>query len=194
MEWHTRNVTQLGAPVAGLIGVWVLFASVATAYPQGPDPAVSGGFGEPTCNQSGCHAAFTLNAGRNDGLGDLLISGFPKQFEPGKTYPIEVVVSHTQDRSVWGFQLATRMAGTGAQAGELQPLDDDATQVLEAGGVQYIEHTLDGIGSNTFKFNWVAPTATGDDIIVNAAGNAADGDFGPDGDYIYTSSVEVAAP
>jgi Reeler domain-containing protein len=163
------------------------------AHPSGPDPGVTGGFGEPTCNQSGCHNSFTLNAGRAAALGDLEISGLPKTYEPGKSYPIKLVVSHTQDRAAWGFQLAARFAQSGAQAGRLQPLDT-ATQIVEASGVQYIEHTLDGIASNTFTFTWTAPTAASGEVAVHAAGNAADGDFGPGGDYIYAASVSIAAP
>ena len=38
------------------------------AFSAGPDPGVTGGFNEPRCNHT----------------------GFPKQYEPGKTYPIKL--------------------------------------------------------------------------------------------------------
>lgn len=146
-----------------------------------------------TCHQSGCHLSFELNAGKANGLGDLVISGLPKQYEPGKTYPIKLAVTHVQDRRYWGFQLAARVKETGAQAGELKAIDD-STQVLDEKGIQYIEHTLKGIASNTFNFNWVAPNSPAGEVIMHAAGNAADGDDTPEGDYIYSASVTVTAP
>jgi len=172
---------------------WFLVTISVRAYPGGPDPAKTGGFGEMTCQQSGCHVSFDLNAGKAKGLGDLVISGLPTQYEPGKTYPIKLVVTHTDGRGYWGFQLAARVKETGAQAGELKPIDG-STQVLDEKGIQYIEHTLKGIAANTFEFNWVAPGSSAGEVIMHASGNAADGDDTPEGDYIYNTSVSVAAP
>ena len=168
------------------------FSTSGRAYSGGPDPGATGGFKEPTCNQSGCHNTFELNAGKGAGLGDLLVSGFPDRYEPGKKYPVKLAISHTQDRHYWGFQLAARVQSTGAQAGALQP-GDGGTQVLEKNGVQYIEHTLEGIATNTFEFTWVAPAKGTGDVIVNAAGNAADGGGSPSDEYIYSTGLSVEA-
>jgi hypothetical protein len=161
------------------------------AYGAGPDPAVTGGFGEGTCNQSGCHDSYDLNAGRTEKLGDVIIEGLPKQYEPGKTYPVKLIVTHTDSRMYWGFELAARVKGSGAQAGSLKPADGK-TQIVEEKGVQYLEHTLDGIETNTFTFDWTAPAAPAGEIVFDAAGNAADGDGSSMGDYIYSTSVTVA--
>lgn len=163
------------------------------AYPGGPDPGVTGGFGEQTCNQSGCHASYALNAGRASGLGDLLISGLPKTYEPGKSYTVKLAISHTMDRRHWGFQLAARVKATGAQAGELKPVDGN-TQVLEKDSIQYIEHTLEGIAVNIFTFDWVAPGSPAGEVIIHASGNAADGDMTSEADYIYSTAVTVSPP
>jgi hypothetical protein len=72
-------LSLLLAVYAMLVGTSIV--SSVGAYPGGPDPAVTGGFGEPTCNQSGCHNSFELNAGRAPGLGDLVVSGLPTQYE-----------------------------------------------------------------------------------------------------------------
>ena len=168
----------------------LLFSTSGGAYSGGPDPGATGGFKEPTCHQSGCHNSFALNAGRVAGLGDLVLSGFPASYEPGKTYPVRIAVSHTQDRRYWGFQLSARLKSDGTQAGALTPADA-GTQVLAKDGVQYIEHTLEGIATNTFEFNWVAPSSDGGEVVINAAGNAADGGGSPADDYIYTAAVTV---
>ena len=182
--------------LAGLFFIVILIlagtalSTSSRAYSGGPDPGATGGFKEPTCNQAGCHNTFDLNAGSAAGLGDLLISGFPDRYEPGKKYPVKLAVSHTQDRRYWGFQLAARVQSTGAQAGELQPADS-GTQVLEKNGVKYIEHTLEGVATNTFEFTWVAPAQGVGAVAVNAAGNAADGGGSPSDDYIYSTAITV---
>ena len=115
----------------------------------------------------------------------------PKQYEPGKTYPVKVTLTHKDGRMYWGFELAARVKATGAQAGSLMPADNH-TQVVEDKGVQYLEHTADGIALNTFTFNWVAPSKPEGEVAIDAAGNAADGDGSPEGDYIYTANATVA--
>ena len=152
---------------------------------------MTGGFKEGTCAQSGCHNSFDLNAGKASKLGDIVIEGLPKQYEPGKTYPVKLTVTHTQGRQAWGFELAARMKATGAQAGTLKPADNK-TQIIDEKGVQYLEHTVDGVGASVFTFDWVAPSSPAGEIVVDAAGNAADGDGGPEGDYIYSTSVTVS--
>jgi hypothetical protein len=166
-------------------------ATSSRSYPAGPPPGVTGGFGEPTCDQAGCHNSFALNAGRAAGLGDLILSGVPKQYQPGMTYPIKVTHTQTEGRKAWGFQLAARVKETGAQAGDLKPIDGD-TQVLVEKGIQYIEHTLEGTNSNTFEFKWVAPSSSTGEVVINAAGNAANGDDTPGGDYIYSTSATIS--
>lgn len=174
-----------------VVAVLCLLAASIRAYPTGPDPAVTGGFGERTCAGIGCHGTYELNEGRKAMLGDIVIEGLPKQYEPGKTYPVKLMISHTQDRRHWGFQLAARVKASGAQAGELKPANG-TTQILTEKGIQYIEHTEDGIQSNTFEFNWTAPASPVGEVVMHASGNAADGDVSPEGDYIYSTSVDVS--
>lgn len=168
-------------------GVVLLVALPIRAYQAGPPPGVTGGFGEETCQT--CHATYELNEGRKAALGDVMLSGLPERYEPGKTYRVTVRVDHTEGRSAWGFQLAVREKG-GAQAGSLRPMNPN-TQVLARDNVQYIEHTPDGSFFNTFEFDWVAPGSAVGDVLVHVAGNAANGDTDISGDYIYSTSVVV---
>ena len=170
-----------------------LFLTVASlrAYPKGAPPGVTGGFGEGTCNDS--HDSYALNAGRTAGLGDLVVTGFPREYRPGEMYPIKVEITHEQDSGAWGFQLATRARETRAQAGELKPIDAH-TEILTLQDIQYITHTAEGTLSNVFGFTWVAPSSAVGEIVVNAAANAANGDASPVGDYIYSTSVSIAPP
>ena len=169
----------------------VLAVASLRAYPKGAPPGVTGGFGEGTCNE--CHDSYALNAGRAAGMGDLVITGFPKEYKPGETYPIKVEVTQQQDSGVWGFQLATRAKESHAQAGALRPIDSH-TQILSLQNIDYITHTADGTFSNVFEFTWVAPSTPIGEIAVNAAGNAANGDASPAGVYIYSMSLSIAPP
>jgi hypothetical protein len=160
------------------------------AYPKGAPPGKTGGFGEQTCNE--CHDSYALNAGRAAGLGDLVVTGFPKEYKPGETYAIKVEVTQQQDSGAWGFELATRARDTRAQAGTLKPIDSH-TQILSMDNIDYITHTAEGTFSNVFEFNWVAPSTAVGEIAVNTAANAANGDASPVGDYIYSTSVTIAS-
>jgi hypothetical protein len=99
-----------------------------------------------------------------------------------------------------GFQLAARFAdgpAAGAQAGVLAPADartivtwDTLTQV------SYIEHNLAGTAlagdAGRWKLRWTAPTNARGAVVFNVAGNAANDDDSPLGDFIYTTALRVA--
>lgn len=160
------------------------------AFSKGPLPQHTGGFREDTCRN--CHLEFPLNEGRLRG-GTFYISGVPKEYAPGATYPLTVVIGQP-GQSRWGFQLTSRFVGSEGQAGDLTPVDG-LTQVLESQGIQYIEHTEEGTrkglqdGPVEFHFNWTAPSQPQGPIYFNAAGNAADSSDWPLGDYIYTAGA-----
>jgi len=160
------------------------------AFSAGPLPQLTGGFGEKTCVL--CHTSHDLNEGRTLG-GVFHILGVPKTYIEGTSYPITVIIGHP-GQSRWGFELSVRHTPSGAQAGRLSPVDE-MTQVKEEGGIQYIEHTSIGNRQHTmdgpveFHFNWVAPDPSGGPVLVNAAGNAANANGDPSGDYIYTAGA-----
>jgi hypothetical protein len=180
------------------VGLFVCLFAVALdslvthAYPLGAPAGFTGGPGENTCVV--CHSTYLLNAGRERGLGELVIEGLPDLYEPGHTYPVTVTLTQTKDRAYWGFQLAIRGQNGGAQAGELMPIDSH-TQIVRARGLQYVESTQDGAESTAFQFTWVAPAIDMGPVLVSATGNAADGDDSPVGDFIYaTSAILSPAP
>ena len=69
------------------------------------------------------------------------------------------------------------------------------TQVKEAGGIQYVEHTSAGTrkgvadGPVEFRFKWIAPDPKDGSVFFNAVGNAANSSGDPAGDYIYTAGA-----
>jgi len=165
------------------------------AFKTGPPPAHTGGFGEPTCRA--CHS----DAGLNEPGGTLTLSGAPASYEPGKTYQLDVVLRRAGMLRA-GFQLAARFAegaATGAQAGTFAPADarsivtwDTLTQV------SYIEHNLAGTAlagdAGHWIVRWTAPATARGPVSFNVAGNAANDDDSPLGDFIYTTAERVAPP
>ncbi|MGH9822216.1 MAG: choice-of-anchor V domain-containing protein [Blastocatellia bacterium] len=168
------------------------------AFAEGPVAARTGGPGELTCDTSGCHNSFALNSGS----GQFTIEA-PATYQPGQSYQITVheVTSDTTRRR-WGFQL-TALTKKKAQAGNL--MATSTTQILTDNSLgktrQYIEHNLQGtfeglIGGTSWTFTWVAPSSNIGAVTMYAAGNMANGDGTPNGDFIYTTSTVIgpAAP
>ncbi len=181
--------------IALLPAVLLSTTALLLSFAKGPLPKHTGGFGEETC--TACHDDHKLNEGRARG-GVFQIEGAPKTYVAGQTYPLTVVIGQP-GQVRWGFQLSARFADTGRQAGKLLPVDE-FTQVVQEGGIQYMEHTLAGTRPRTadgpveFHFNWMAPESSGAQVLFNAAGNAADNSNSPMGDYIYTAGAWSGLP
>ncbi len=181
------KVRHVAACVTALL---LPLTALLLAFSSGPDPRMTGGFGEQTCLQ--CHNSFQLNEGRTRG-GVFYLQGVPERYRPGETYPITVVIGQPGQQR-WGFEISARLAGNGQQAGELVP-SDAQSQVRTAGRVQYAFHTATGTrqgeqnGPVTFGVDWTAPQQALGDVLFNASGNAADGDGNTTGDFVYTASA-----
>jgi hypothetical protein len=179
----TGNATGLCA-----VSLVLLVPLALLAFADGPDPAKTGGFGEPTCLE--CHD----DNGLNDASGRMSLSGIPEMYTPGKDYNITVTLARPGLARA-GFQLTARFdqgSSAGKGAGALRT-SDNRTQLLEGGDqrVTYIEHTLTGskvdpAGTAEWKFGWTAPT-TGGSVLFHASANASNDDRSALGDFIYTA-------
>ena len=176
-------------------GTFASLALLSAGYSSGPPPRHTGGFGEKTC--LACHSDHSLNEGRLLG-GTFAITGTPRQYQPGAHYSITVAIGQPY-QSRWGFQLTSRFAVNGRQAGELIP-QDSMTQVREEAGVQYIEHNRSGgrasaqDGPAEVVFTWATPVSPQGPVIFNAAGNAANSDADTTGDFVYTAGAYSQPP
>ena len=160
------------------------------AFSFGPNDGLTGAPGEGNCTQ--CHSGNSLNAS-----GGTLVLGVPGTYLPGEMYDIVVDLSRS-GQSRWGFEM-TALNGNGARAGTFIPANNGNTQVTAANSKQYIKQTTQGSASGTrdknqWAFKWTAPTNDVGPITFYAAGNAANGDFGTSGDYIYTQSNTSEVP
>ena len=182
---------------AAKVAAFMLLASAwALAFSSGAPLGRTGGFGQPDC--TACHSDFKTDAGRGmDGF--LLLDGVPEVYEPGVAYPIVVYLYHP-GQVRWGFQLSTRFAGNGAQAGAFEVIDPTYTQVYDFGGpIPYMNQTSAGTYPDTpdfvaWVFNWRAPEADLDTVLFHAAGVAANYNGFPSGDYVYRTAATAMAP
>ena len=186
MPWRLGALALAGASLAAV-----------PLYKEGPPPGHPGGFGEPTGRA--CHSA----AGPTDpgGGGELTIAGVPAAYEPGRTYELQVVLRRAGMLGA-GFQLAARFAegeAAGTPAGALTPSDGRTAVVWDTvSHVGYIEHTAAGTALQgdvgRWMVRWTAPAGKTRAVVAfNVAGNAADDDDSPLGDFIYATAVRVAA-
>lgn len=162
--------------------------SDARATRDRPPAAVTGGFGEPTCQL--CHFEADLDAG----TGDLTLDGVPDEYTPGETYTLTLTVIHPGIAAA-GFEIAARFEKAAAQAGSFAPEPDqkDRIDVTTEADVQYAHHVRAGtlpIHTDTARWRllWTAPP-DGGSILFHAVGNAANADDSPLGDFVYSVSA-----
>ena len=179
-----------GLAIFGFYGYSAKYQSVK-ASASGPSASHTNAPGEANC--TACHGSFPVDSG----TGNITISGIPANYLPNQQIPVTVTVNQA-NAVVYGFQLTAidargRQIGTYTLPQQMPPQLQFETGFVGGEPRQYVEHTVNGIvptefdtKSWTFTFN--APSQRGGKISFYAAGNAANSDGGPDGDYIYTAS------
>lgn len=178
--------------------------ALVRANVNGADPRLTAAPGESAAACTGCHTGTALNGG--SGSVKIVLPG-AATYTPGVPQRLKVQVSDATQRR-WGFELTARRASSPstAQAGDLASVDANA-QVMCSNGrskpcadaavIQFITHTLAGTRNGTtggveFQFDWTPPTSDAGNIILYAAGNAANGNNSDSGDRIYTTSVQLS--
>ena len=181
-------------PVCGLLLLFfVASGSSAFAFSfLAPPDEKTGAPNEGTCADAGCHASNDLNV-----EGGSLMVTVPQTYIPNEVYTI-IVNLERAGQSKWGFEM-TALDADGVRAGTFAADDAANTQLTETNSKQYIQHTTAGTAAGTndahiWEFEWTAPDADIGPVTFYAAGNAANGDFTPAGDYIYTTQAESTPP
>lgn len=176
---------------------FLIFVSLAYAFSAGPPTGATTApgdfFGEEGCTE--CHDEFLLNSGR--GILSLESSSSIYEFNQRINFTVSI---RQKDRTRWGFQM-TALDRNGRPAGQFVIADPLNTQLqIEArSGRQYVEHTQAGTHSGStegvaWKVDWIAPASNIGTIEFFVAGNAANGDGAPTGDFIYTKEIVLAPP
>jgi hypothetical protein len=155
----------------------------AMAFSAGPLNGYTGAPGEENCTY--CHWTNPVNSG--DGL--LSLSG-PPTFRAGQTYTLTVQLQDPGQQR-WGFEATSLGMGSCAMTDAVQ------TQIESEAGVQYVKHTSAGThfgtpdGPVSWSFDWTAPALPPLSVTFYVAGNAANGSETEEGDYVYTTSLEI---
>lgn len=159
----------------------------------GPSASFTNAPGEGNC--TACHTSFPVDTGG----GSVTLTGLPHDYLPNQQIPITVTTTHA-NAVLWGFQM-TAIDSQGRTVGAFTlPTQNPAKMQTISGLVNnqiriYVEHTVDGLftngvfGYNTWTFTWTAPPQRVGKIGFYAAGNGADSQGGPLGDYIYTTAT-----
>lgn len=174
---------------------------VLLAFSTGPPIKRTGApvDGGQTC--AGCHTTFA--PANSDPSGSVTIDA--AGYTPGLPQVIHVTVKHPSAKR-WGFQLTARLASDPSkQAGTFAPNDlvrvrCDTTPAHDApcgGALEFPEHnnapfTSAGAGF-TFDVTWTPPATDVGEVVLYAAGNAANGDGTNQGDRIYTTSNTISS-
>lgn len=180
-------------PLCAMLVVLLMGATgSAFAISFGPPDERTGAPNEATCATAGCHAGNELNA-----PGGSLMLTIPETYMPNEVYTIIVDLARA-GQSRWGFEM-TALDADGAKAGTFELAEEANTLLTETNGKEYVKHNAPGTAAGTADANqwtvrWTAPNADIGPVTFYAAGNAADGTFGPDKDYIYTTSAESTPP
>jgi uncharacterized protein (TIGR03437 family) len=159
--------------------------------------AVDGGLDCTACHSSGGPA-------NSDPRGRLRVR--TPAYTPGVPQWIHVHIDHPDGRR-WGFQLTARLAsdptkqaGTFRSSADAQVKCDDGSlrgspQPCD-GKLEFAMHTASSTRAGTpggadWWVQWIPPATDVGDIVIYAAGNAADASSSNVGDRVYTTSTKI---
>jgi hypothetical protein len=170
-------------PRASATLVLMLLGGFLAGFSNGPPAGFSGAPGENTCVV--CHAQFPLNAGP-----ELVVVTGPESFAHLGTVPLWVSFPGSSGPR-HGFQLTAR-TGAGSFGGQWTPQNPPPpalprTQVQSS---NWVAHTAAGTyGAPQWAVLWTPPVPpVQGPVTFHAAGNAADGTGGTNGDRISTAT------
>ncbi len=170
-----------------LVVVLPMGLAAEALFSGGPLDAKTGAPGEGLCTE--CH-------GSASGNGLLEILGVSGPYTPAATYLITVRLQDPGQQR-WGFEL-TAIDAAGNGAGTFTITDPTNTQLSDTNSNvrDYVKHRSAGTfagtpdGPVTWQFEWNAPTGVGK-VTFYAAGNAANNNNLPTGDFIYTANSSI---
>jgi hypothetical protein len=153
----------------------------------------NGSPGEGTCASGSCHNSFALNSGPGSVSINVvgLVNG--NMYIPGETYEVSVTVQQ-QGFGLFGFGIEA-LQSSGANAGIWTPGADSHILNATVSGnsratVAHIDNSGFSSNARTWTFSWTAPVNE-IPVMMYAAGNAANGNGGDGGDYIYTTTLSL---
>jgi hypothetical protein len=157
-----------------LFSVTIFSAMILLSSSGGTDFAVAGAPSDTYASCIVCHSGSG---------GSVTLTGAPATYSPGVTYPLTLTVNGDITSLKGGFQIVATNGITNAQVGTFSTISG-VTRLTSSPANRLVQATpldLTG-GSGSWNFNWTAPsTGMPSNIRFYYAGNAANGNGGPDG-------------
>lgn len=174
-----------------LLSVFVIVGNTKIFYSSQPPTGHAGSQGQYCTN---CHGSFSLNSGG----GSVSTTGLPTgSYVAGQTYDFSVTIAHgASDRNRWGFSIAARNSA-GQPVGTFSSTNPNAA--LNGDELSH-NNAVSVPNSSSYTYSnlrWTAPatpSAANHPVTFYYVGNATNGNFNPDGDYVYSGSSVVALP
>lgn len=168
-------------PLASIICIAIIILS-NSGGPSGDNTGSPNDSNQDACTQ--CHSTFGLNSGTGQ-----VSATVPSSYYPGGSYQITIQVSQPSPSAArYGFQ-AVALNNSNQQAGTYTAGTGTS---INTSGIDNITHNSTVNTSGSWTFTWNAPT-TPEPVTLYYSGNAANGNFGTSGDYIYTNSSSITA-
>ena len=173
----------------------VMLCGVLVGFQSGPPSHMTGAPGNADCTI--CHFSFALNSGAGLGLALFDVAGPDTTLDMGGPVPAPIVVSFPMTtRPIHGFEMTARDGADApfvpSFAGAWDPSTFGSDAQLAFGDPEYVSHTLSGSQQTSWTVGWtpdaVPPAGP---MTIYAAGNAANGNAAPTGDYIFTATHTV---
>lgn len=140
-----RNRLYIVLPLA--IGS-IALSGFGVLIPTGAPPGMTGSPGDNGQNCTSCHGGTAIN------VAGWISSNIPASgYIPGNTYQI-VATNNLTNNGKYGFEVTAEDAG----ASKVGVLTAGATSQLVGSG-KYVTHTLANSVTNSWTFNWTAPSA-----------------------------------
>lgn len=159
-------------------------------YSSQPPPDHTGApSGNGTC--ANCHGNL------NNGGGSVVVNGLPTSFDPAQTYSFSVTITHPTIRQRWGFAISAvnsndQPVGSFASTNPNAALNGSPTELTHNNAV-----FSTGTSYTYSNLTWTAPATinSGDKAVTfYVVGNAANGNFSSDGDFIYLTTRQFTLP
>lgn len=156
------------------------FAPLKSMRRDGTDPGYTGSPGDGYKNCTTCHGGLAVT---KDGW---ITSDIPEEgYVPGKTYTIRAV-NTAMGATRFGFAVSPQ-ALNGDLLGTLMITDTSRTKLV--GDNKYVTYKADGVeglDSNVWVFDWVAPQTGAGEVVFYGAFNSNPGHKGLDGTTLST--------
>ncbi|MBU3662279.1 MAG: T9SS type A sorting domain-containing protein [Bacteroidetes bacterium] len=151
----------------------------------GPGGGNTSAPGETPCG--GCHGGATTSGGAWD---NISLSGVPgNNYAAGQTYTI-TISGGSAATAKNGFQVTALNSGN-AMAGSFVAGTGNA--VSSAGARSYVTHTVAGVSSSSWSFQWTAPNPAVGTVTFYLALNATNSNNGTSGDIVYGKSFALSS-